>query len=69
MRRACRVYEVSESGPEAGLAEMVEDLLDAMTVAIRRDEPTVPFEEVVAKLRAAGKLDGGGQELPGAGGT
>ena len=32
------------------LQEIVEDLLDHLTIEQRKNEPTVPFEEVVKKL-------------------
>ena len=36
--------------------ELLEDLEDLAIMAERRDEPTIPFEEVVAKLKKDGLL-------------
>ena len=36
--------------------ELLEDLADMAALLERRDEPTIPFEEVVAKLKKDGLL-------------
>ncbi|KAF0108312.1 MAG: hypothetical protein FD146_886 [Anaerolineaceae bacterium] len=36
--------------------ELIEDLEDLAVLLERRDEPTIPFEEVVAKLKKNGLL-------------
>jgi hypothetical protein len=36
--------------------ELWEDVYDAFVIEHRRDEPAEPFEEVVARLEAQGKL-------------
>ena len=33
-----------------------EDLIDAIIAESRRDEPSIPFEKVVNKLRKAGRI-------------
>ena len=40
--------------PMEAFIELIEDLEDLALIAERRDEPTVPFEQVIADL----KLDG-----------
>jgi predicted DNA-binding protein len=36
--------------------ELLEDLEDLAVIAERRDEPTIPHEEVIAKLTKDGRL-------------
>ena len=36
--------------------ELLEDLYDLAVIAERRDEPTIPHEEVIAKLKRDGLL-------------
>jgi PHD/YefM family antitoxin component YafN of YafNO toxin-antitoxin module len=36
--------------------ELLEDLYDLAVIAERRDEPTIPHEEVIAKLKRDGFL-------------
>ena len=36
--------------------ELLEDLIDGFYCFLRRNEPTIPFEEVIAKLKQDGKL-------------
>ena len=38
--------------------ELLEDLADLAIIAERRDEPTIPHEEVVAELKRDGYLQG-----------
>lgn len=56
-------YITSEDGsrtdvvlPVADYEELMEDLHDLAVIAERRDEPTVPLEEVKKKLKADGLL-------------
>ena len=37
--------------------ELIEDLIDGFYCFLRRNEPTIPFEEVIAELKRDGKLD------------
>ena len=37
--------------------DIVEDVLDALTVAARRKEDTIPFETLLAQLKSEGRLD------------
>ena len=37
--------------------EYIEDLIDGLVANSRRNEESVPFEEVIEKLKRAGKLD------------
>ena len=37
--------------------EVIEDLVDGLLAEARRDEDSIPYEEVRAGLKAAGKLD------------
>jgi hypothetical protein len=36
--------------------ELVEDIEDLAVIAERRDEPTIPFEQVIAELKRDGLL-------------
>jgi len=38
------------------LRELIEDLIDLLYYFLRRNEPTIPFEEVIARLKRDGKL-------------
>ncbi|MFN8386996.1 MAG: hypothetical protein U0X92_11315 [Anaerolineales bacterium] len=38
--------------------QLVEDMIDGLFCLTRRNQPTIPFEEVVAKLKRDGKLMG-----------
>jgi PHD/YefM family antitoxin component YafN of YafNO toxin-antitoxin module len=56
-------YVTDESGKKTAVIlpieefeELLEDLQDLAILAERRDEPTMPHEEVVAKLRRDGYL-------------
>ena len=42
--------------PIAEFEELIEDLEDLAVLLERRDEPTIPFDEVVAKLKQDGLL-------------
>ena len=42
--------------PIAEFEELLEDLEDLAVLLERRDEPTIPFDEVVAKLKQDGLL-------------
>jgi len=42
--------------PIAEFEELLEDLEDLAVLLERRDEPTIPFDEVVAKLKHDGLL-------------
>lgn len=42
--------------PIAEYTELQEDLQDLAVIAERRDEPTVPFADVIARLKADGLL-------------
>jgi transcriptional regulator of NAD metabolism len=37
--------------------EYVEDLIDGLVAGSRKDEESIPFEEVLKELKEAGKLD------------
>ena len=56
-------YVTDESGKKTAVIlpieefeELLEDLQDLAVLAERRDEPTIPHEEVVARLRRDGYL-------------
>lgn len=38
-------------------SQIVEDLLDALIIEERRSEEAIPFENLLAQLKAEGKLD------------
>ena len=38
------------------LGDLMEDLIDLFYISLRRNEPTIPFEEVVEQLKRDGKL-------------
>ena len=38
------------------ISELIEDLIDGFYCFLRRNEPTIPFDEVIAKLKRDGKL-------------
>lgn len=42
--------------PLKNFLELMEDLEDLAVVAERRDEPTIPFDEVMAELKQDGLL-------------
>lgn len=37
--------------------ELIADLIDGLVAASRKDEESIPFDEVVKELKEAGKLD------------
>jgi len=56
-------YVTNETGEKTAVIlpieefeELLEDLADMAALLERRDEPTIPFEEVVAKLKKDGLL-------------
>ncbi len=56
-------YVTDESGrktavilPIEEFEELMEDLADLAVLLERRDEPTIPFDEVIAKLKQDGLL-------------
>ena len=56
-------YITNETGQKTGVIlpivefeELLEDIQDIAALIERRDEPTVPFEEVIAKLKKDGLL-------------
>jgi hypothetical protein len=56
-------YITDESGKKTAVIlpieefeELLEDIEDLAVLLERRDEPTVPFEEVIAKLKQDGLL-------------
>ncbi len=56
-------YVTDESGEKTAVIlpieefeELLEDIGDMAALLERRDEPTIPFEEVVAKLKKDGLL-------------
>jgi hypothetical protein len=56
-------YITDESGKKTAVIlpieefeELLEDLQDLAVLAERRDEPTIPHEEVIAKLKRDGYL-------------
>ncbi|MBI5839863.1 MAG: hypothetical protein HZB19_07150 [Chloroflexi bacterium] len=56
-------YITDESGKKTAVIlpieefyELLEDLDDLAVLAERRDEPTIPFDEVIARLRQNGLL-------------
>ncbi|MBV9128735.1 MAG: hypothetical protein JO117_11695 [Verrucomicrobia bacterium] len=42
--------------PIAEYEELIEDLHDLAVLAKRRDEPTIPLDEVIAELERQGRL-------------
>ena len=36
--------------------ELIEDLIDGFYCFLRRNEPSIPFDEVIAELKRDGKL-------------
>jgi hypothetical protein len=38
------------------LRELIEDLIDLFYCFLRRNEPTIPFDEVIVELKRDGKL-------------
>jgi hypothetical protein len=36
--------------------DLIEDLVDLFYIYLRRSEPTIPMEEVIAQLKSDGKL-------------
>jgi hypothetical protein len=58
-------YVVDENGNRTAVVidlaqhgELWEDIYDSYLIERRQDEPTEPFEDVVNRLEAQGKLDG-----------
>ncbi|MEW6404165.1 MAG: hypothetical protein AB1649_20405 [Chloroflexota bacterium] len=58
-------YATDESGKKTAVIlpieefyELLEDLEDLAVLAERRDEPTIPFEEVIARLKRKDLLSG-----------
>lgn len=56
-------YVTDESGKKTAVIlpieefyELLEDLEDLAVLAERRDEPTIPFEEVIVRLKKNGLL-------------
>jgi hypothetical protein len=39
-----------------GIEDLIEDLVDLFDSYLRRSEPTVPMEEVIAQLKSDGNL-------------
>ena len=63
MRELQAQYITDETGKKTAVIlpieefeELMEDLQDLAILAERRDEPTIPHEEVVAKLKRDGYL-------------
>jgi hypothetical protein len=38
------------------IGELAEDLTDLFFIFVRRNEPTIPFEKIIAELKRDGKL-------------
>jgi len=58
-------YVTNETGKKVAVIlpidefeELIEDLEDVAVLLERRDEPTIPFEEAVARLKKNGLLPG-----------
>jgi len=63
MRKFQEQYIVNQKGQKTGVVlplqeyeELLEDLHDLAIIAERRDEPTIPFEELKRRLRKDGLL-------------
>ncbi len=63
MPKAQKQFLVDEEGRKTAVLlpleeyeEMLEDIEDLAVIAERRDEPTIPFEELKKRLRADGVL-------------
>jgi PHD/YefM family antitoxin component YafN of YafNO toxin-antitoxin module len=63
MAKSKEQYIVDDEGRRSAVVlpideyeEMIEDLHDLAVIAERRDEPTIPHEEVIRRLKADGLL-------------